>query len=222
MRTTERLVLCALLVALASDLDAQRRTRPAPKPPPPPAPVAEAAALSCSSPLGTGVKTGRVFCDILTGLDPTDGAIVRLPPHTGPATLTFDLHNRHTYSAEQVRTGRAYTRATATVGILTLDNRLIGRAAIRTEFRRTEDLLDRISGGASPGGVKAIAPVGTETVMVEIPDGVNEVAILGEKLSVAHAEGEEHFTSPGRPVAIVSLARVEYVPAPPAAAPKKR
>ena len=46
------------------------------------------------------------FCDVLIGRDPAGGIIIALPPHTGPVTLTFDLHNRHTYSEELVKTNR--------------------------------------------------------------------------------------------------------------------
>ena len=38
-----------------------------------------------------------------------------LPPHTGPVTLTFDLHNRHTYSEELSKTNRGYRRYTASI-----------------------------------------------------------------------------------------------------------
>ena len=41
-----------------------------------------------------------MFCDVLTGRDPAGGIIITLPPHSGPVTLSFDLHNRHTYSEE--------------------------------------------------------------------------------------------------------------------------
>ena len=57
--------------------------------------------------LGEGVKTKLTFCDVLIGRDPAGGIIITLPPHTGPVTLTFDLHNRHTYSEELIKTNRA-------------------------------------------------------------------------------------------------------------------
>ena len=37
----------------------------------------------------------------MTGRDPRGRHLITLPPHNGPVTLTFDLHNRHTYSEEQ-------------------------------------------------------------------------------------------------------------------------
>ena len=42
------------------------------------------------------------------------------------------------------------------------------------------DLVERITGGAGPGGVKAVAPIGSEPISVEIPPDVTEVALLGE------------------------------------------
>ena len=85
---------------------------------------------------------------------------MRLPPHRGPATLSFDLHNRHMYSAELVDSGRGYTRATATIGVLAMDKKLLARAVVQTEFRRAADLLDRVAAGAGMAGVKAVAPIG--------------------------------------------------------------
>ena len=83
-----------------------------------------------------------------------------------PATLTFDLHNLHTYSEEQVKAIARYARYTATIGVLTLDNTLISRAVVQNEFRAAADLVDRVGGGAGPGGVKAVAPTGTESITV--------------------------------------------------------
>ena len=122
--------------------------------------------FECPSLLGEGVQTKRSFCDVLTGRDPADGIIIKLPPHTGPVTLTFDLHNRHTYSEELIRTNRAYRHYTATIGVLTADNTLLTRAVVQNEFRTAADLVDRVSGGAGPGGVKAVAPTGSETISV--------------------------------------------------------
>ena len=44
--------------------------------------------------------------DPLAAREPAEGVIITIPPHTGDATLIFDLHNRHTYSEEDVRAGR--------------------------------------------------------------------------------------------------------------------
>ena len=95
--------------------------------------------------------------------------------------MTFDLHNRHTYSEEQVKAGRAFARYTATIGVLTMDNTLISRAVVQNEFRTAADLVDRVGGGAGPGGVKAVAPTGTESISIAIPDAEDEVSILGRE-----------------------------------------
>jgi hypothetical protein len=217
----------ALLLALtfagpaAHAQTAKRATRK----PPPPKTITAAAELSCPSPLGTGVKTRQMFCDVLTGRDPAQGIIIKLPPHRGVLTLKFDLHNRHTYSEEEVRAKKGFAAYTATIGVLTLDNTLVTRAAVASEFRRADDLLDRIGGGAGPGGVKAVAPVGSEPIVVSIPADVNEVSLLGEKLSIVRADGvPANYAAPGRPIAIISNATIEYVPAPaaPPAARRRR
>src|SRR5206468_4663104 len=165
----------------------------------------------------------RTFCDVMTGRIPAEGVIVILPPHEGSVTLTFDLHNRQTYSDEQVKANRAYARYTATIGVMTADNTLISRAVVQSEFRTAADLVDRIGGGAGPGGLKAVAPTGTEPITVTIPEGEYTVSLLGEKLMVEQAEGKATYSSPGRPIAVVSNVMIEYQPpAPPKPAGRGR
>jgi hypothetical protein len=191
-----------------------------------PAPKATQAPLSriqaewkCSSELGIGVATARRFCDVLTGADPKEGVLVTIPPHRGPVIISFELHNRHTYSAELVKSKQAYRKYTATVGVLTMDNTLVDRAVVQSEFRTEKDFFDRISGGAGPGGVKAVAPSGDEFITMELPADVEEqVSILGEKLSVMRPDGNDTYTSPGRPIASISNVMLEFRPGPP---PKK-
>jgi hypothetical protein len=176
--------------------------------------------MTCPSPLGVGVKTQLTYCDVLTGRDPAGGILIKLPPHRGPVTLTFDLHNRQTYSEEQVQAKRAYARYTATIGVLTTDNTLVSRAVVQNEFRTAGDLVDRIGGGAGPDGVKAVAPTGLETVSITIPEREQEVSLLGEKLTVERADGQPAtYSSPGRPIAVVSNVMVTYRPGP---APKPK
>jgi len=176
--------------------------------------------LTCPNPLGEGVQSKRMFCDVLTGRDPNDGIIVTIPPHVGDVTLTFDLHNRHMYSEELIKQGRAYRRYTASIGVLTMDNTLISRAVVQNEFRAATDLVDRIGGGAGPGGVKAVAPTGTEAIAITIP--AMEDTVLGEKLAVERLDGVDNFTLPGQPVAIISNVMLEYHPAPPKRAPARK
>jgi hypothetical protein len=228
-------VLVVLLVA-ASRVSAQPSTMPrlarsfakeqSTKPPVPKAPVRRrapapvkpiqaAADITCPSPLGTGVKTKFNFCDVLTGRDPAQGIIIKFPPHRGVLTFRFDLHNRHTYSDDDMRSGRGFASYTASIGVLTLDNTLLTRAVVIGEFRREEDLIDRITGGAGPGGVKAVAPVGSESIVLSIPADVDQVSILGEKLTMVRADGVPAvYAAPGRPVAVISNVTVEYTPAP--------
>ena len=201
-------IACLLLVVPAMT-DAQRRTTK--KPAPAPAMKSDVAKVQCREPLGVGVRTRLSYCFVLAGRDPAEGVIVTLPPHTGPATLTFDLHNRHTFSEEDIKLGRGYASYAAVIGVLTMKGELLARGAVRSEFRAAADLFERIGGGAGPGGVKAVAPIGHETVQVTIPAGVTQVSLLGEVLDALTAVGRES-AGPGRPVAIISNARVEYRP----------
>jgi hypothetical protein len=217
-RTVLILAVAAALMTTGS-LDAQTRRAPARKPPPPPATTKVVPEMKCATRLGVGIATKREFCDILSGRTPLEGLIITLPPHRGDVTLTFDLHNRHTYSEELMKAKRGYARYTAVIGALAMDNTLISRAAIQSEFRAAADLVDRVGGGAGPGGVKAVAPTGTEHIRLTIPEAEHEVSLLGEKLTIDRPDGTATYSSPGRPIAIVSNVMIEYRPAPPPRAP---
>jgi hypothetical protein len=214
MRVVCATIALVLLASSGSGLAQTRRPAP-PRAAPAPALKTEAPEIACPAALGTGVKTQRSFCDVMTGRDPAGGIIITLPPHRGPVTLTFDLHNRHTYSEEQMKDPRlAFSRYVAAIGVLTMDNTLVSRAAIENEFRTAADLVDRIGGGAGPAGVKAVAPTGLESIKVTIPEAEEKVSILGEQLVVERADGSATYTSPGRPIAIISNVQIEYRPAP--------
>jgi hypothetical protein len=213
MRTLTALLIVLLLSPAGADAQ-QRRTPTTKKPKPKPAPVkptTEPAKVTCPESLGVGVKTGNSYCFVIAGRDPAEGALVAIPPHVGEATLRFDLHNRHTYSEEQMKAGRGFAKYTAVIGVLAMNGDLIERAAVQTEFRSARDLYERIAGGAGPGGVKAVAPVGNEQIAIPIPANVAQVSLLGELLDATTAAGRE-TGAPGRPVAIVSNVTIEYRP----------
>ncbi len=176
----------------------------------------EAPQMACPAPLGLGVQAKRIFCDVLTGRDPADGIQITLPPHTGDLILTFDLHNRHLYSEELVKTNRAYRQYTATIGVLTADNTLLSRAVVQSEFRTVSDLVDRIAADGAAAAVKAVAPTGTESIRLAIAAGEDTVSILGERLTVVRPDSSvpDIFSAPGRPVAVISNVMIEYRPAP--------
>jgi hypothetical protein len=207
------------LIVLAIAVPAFAQTRPPARkaPAPPPAALKKVVPeMTCPTPLGLGVKTKTAFCEVLAGTDPANGVVIRVPPHKGPATLTFDLHNLHLYSEEQIKAKRAYAHYMATIGALTLDNTLITRAVVESEFRTANDLVDRVGGGAGPGGVKAVAPLGTESITVNVPEAEAAVSLLGEKLAVDRVDGgSATYTQPGRPIAVISNVQLEYRPGPP-------
>lgn len=175
--------------------------------------------MKCPAVLGTGVVSKVTFCDVLTGINPAEGILLPMPARTGPTYLTFDLHNRHTYSEAQTKAGKAFARYTATVVLANLKGEVLGRATVLSEFRRGQDLVDRIAGGAGPGGVKAVAPTGTEHIVFEVPDDVTEVVVLGERLVVQRADAREVFSAAGRPIAVISNPVIEYQPKPAKPAP---
>jgi len=216
-----RIAVFALLLTVP--LTAQTRKPPARKPPPAPAAAAKKVVpeMTCPTPLGVGLKTKISFCEIMAGRDPAGGILIQIPPHKGPAMLSFDLHNLHLYSEEQVKARRAFSRYTATIGVLTMDNTLISRAVVQNEFRTAADLVDRVGGGAGPGGAKAVAPTGIESIVIPIPEGEEQVSLLGEKLTVDRIDGTAAYTQAGRPIAVVSNIALEYKPGPPLRKPKR-
>jgi hypothetical protein len=56
----------------------------------------------------------------------------------------------------------------AGIGVLTMDNTLISRAAVQSEFRKAVDLLDRIGGGAGLCGREGRGADGIEHVTIQI------------------------------------------------------
>jgi hypothetical protein len=217
------LVFCVVpLVALPVVAQARKPVVRKPTAPAAAPPKKEPADVSCPTPLGPGARTQALYCDVLTGRDPQAGIIITLPPHRGTATLTFDMHNRQTYSEDDVRRNRAYAKYTAVIGVLTMDNTLISRAVVQSEFRTAADLVERIGGGAPPSGLKAVAPTGTEPISIVIPEGEQKVSILGEKLTVERADGTVTYTSEGRPIAVINNVMVEYRPGPPVKPIRKR
>ncbi len=196
-------------------LDAQTRPRrraPAPRKPAVVPLKVDTAAIACPNLLGRGVRTRLEFCDVLISRNPADGVLITIPPHEGPAFVTFSLHNRHTYSEEEVRARRAYARYTAGVGLLTMAGDLLNRAAVQSEFFAETDLFDRIQGDAGPRGLKAVAPIGAEQVRIQVDPKTTQVSLLGEKLLVTRRDQTATYTIVGTPIASVSNIKVEYKP----------
>jgi hypothetical protein len=222
MVTAIGMMVIGTMVLAADTADAQSRRRPParttkPKPVPP---RVEPAKVTCPDSLGTGVRTGATYCFVNAGRDPAQGVLIAIPPHTGDATLRFSLHNRHTYSEEQMKAGRGFARYTAVIGALTLKGDLLDRAAVQTEFRSAKDIHERIAAGPGSSGVKAVAPVGNEQITITVPAGIDQVSLLGEVLDAVTPAGRES-AAPGRPVAIVSHVMVEYRPRAAAAGRRK-
>ena len=226
MRRSVTALIIVMTVALAASPVLAQKTKTSTKKAPAKAaavpPKTMTLELKCPSLIGMGVKTVRSFCDVPAGRDPQQGIVISLPPHSGSGTLTFDLHARHLYSEDEMKSGKVYARYRAGIGALTMTGDLLARGAVEAEFRTAADLFDRIGGGSGPGGLKAVAPAGRERVIVEVPAGVDQVSLLGETLDAITPAGHETAVMPGRPVAIVSNVLFEYQPAPPPKTTKKK
>jgi hypothetical protein len=170
--------------------------------------------MQCPSVLGNGTRSQRLFCDVLIGSEPKGGLRITIPPHEGKATLLFTIHNRQALAADAAKKDAppSYARYTATLRVLTSTGSEVQKAIVQSEYRSQADLLERIAGGAGPGGVKAVAPTGSEPIVVDLPAGLTEVSLVGEKLVIERLDGSETVTTAGRPIAVVSQVFVEYQP----------
>jgi hypothetical protein len=163
----------------------------------------------CPADLGKGVRSKRPFCDIAITTDPAKGDAMRIPPHKGDTTLRFDLHNRFSVNGETL----PFQRITALVAVVNGNSgAVVGHAAVTGELRRELDLFDRII-GTGPGGEKGVAPGRAESVKLAVPAAVTSLSIVGVRVELTTETGTEMFATPGRPVAIVSNLRLDYVPA---------
>ena len=167
---------------------------------------------TCVSELGAGIESKRRFCDVLVGKAAAESVLLRIPPHSGPATLSFDLHNRFDLPLPSVSAANAYARHDALIAVIRATGQVLGRATVMKEYRQPQDLFDRIAGGGRPGGVKAIAPGPPDSWRFTIPAGVPAVGIVGIRLRMITAAADDVFDAAGRPVAIVSNLRVDYAP----------
>lgn len=170
--------------------------------------------MQCPAILGNGVRTNKLFCEIPIGTGPRDGLRLSIPPHAGPATLHFVLHNRHALTADagkDAAPGAGFAKYTATVRLVGPAGQVLGHAVVQSEVRTAADAVERIAGAGAPGAVKPVAPVGSEPIVLQIPADVTEVSVIGEKLSIERL-GAATQGPPGQPIAIVSDVTVEYRP----------
>ena len=168
------------------------------------------AAVLCPEVLGIGASSSTPFCDVLIQVDPDLGIRVILPRRRGESTLSFNLHNRHTYSQQEEVVGRAYAQFLAAIAIATMEGEIVGRGVVLSEFREVSDLVDRVLGGAGASGLKAVAPTGVERISMNVPEDIDELVIVGRSLEIVTLDGRDMVTALGRPVAVLSDATIEY------------
>lgn len=167
-------------------------------------------AFTCASDLGVGLKSRRKFCDIVVSTAQADGVTMKIPAHRGPTTLRFDLHNRYTVAPPGSTPAQMYAKHTAVVAILDQAGNVLGRAAVSRELRTDVDIFDRVTGGAGPDGAIMVAPGRPELVMLELPESVSSIAVVGISLEATSLAEQGSFTTVGRPVAVGSNFRIEY------------
>jgi hypothetical protein len=201
------LMLVVIEVLTARALSAQTRAAT-----PPPLPRKVFTDITCASALGAGVKTKRLFCDVVITPTASESVTMKLPPHTGTALLQFDLHNRFDVST-RVLAPVLFARHLATIAILRASGTMIESEAVMGETHTAADAFDRIDSGVPAGGLKSVAPGQPEAIRLTIPAGVPSFGIVGVKLAVTGPTGgTEVFETQGRPIALVSNVRLEYTP----------
>jgi hypothetical protein len=166
--------------------------------------------FSCGADLGVGLKSRRKFCDIVISTNIKDGVTMAVPPHVGPTTLMFDLHNRYTPPAAGAAPADVYAKHMAIVTVLNQSGAEVSKAAVSRELRTDVDIFDRVSGGVGPGGAIAVAPGRPEAIVMKLPESVTSIGVVGVSLEITSVAEQGTFTSAGRPVAIGSNFRIEY------------
>ena len=174
-----------------------------------PGPAKTTRDVTCPVDLGVGTKSKRQFCDVVIGTDAASGISMRVPPHTGPSTLMFDLHNRFAITGSTL----PFARTSALVAVLNGNSgAMIERAAVLGELRTEVDLFDRIA-SAGTGGSKTVAPGRPAAVKILIPANVTSISIVGVRVELTSKDGRAEYATMGRPIAIASNMRIEYLPA---------
>jgi len=206
VRTAWALLLgaCVTLGATVVDAEPQRGRKVAVTRPVPP--------TACAVDQGAGVKTNRRFCDVIIASTAHESVSVTLPPHTGPAAIMFDLHNRFIVPPQGSDAAQAFSKQTALISIIRLTGEVIDRAAVSREFRSAADLFDRVAGGGRGAPPKLVAPGQAQPVRVTIPVGVDTIGIVGTRLEEWRASGRGASDAPNKPIAMVSNLRIEYTP----------
>lgn len=167
--------------------------------------------FTCAAQLGIGLKSKRTFCDIVIGTAVKDGVRMSIPAHTGASTLRFDLHNRYTLASAGATPAQIYAKHTAIVAVLDQAASIVGRAAVSRELRTEVDVFDRIIGGAGPDGAILVAPGRPEAVVIELPEAVSAIAVVGVSLEALSVSEQGTYVTAGRPVAVGSNFRIEYI-----------
>jgi hypothetical protein len=207
MRHSALLILVGIGIGVGVGLHAdQRGAKPAK-----PAATRTSTAVTCRADLGPGAKSARRFCDVFIVKPGDETVTMTIPPHSGSATLRFDLHNRFTVPLGPPDPAAAFARNAAVVAVVRSTGEHIAYATTVSEFRVPLDLFDRIA-GAGPGGLKAVAPGPAEPAEVVIPPTVTAIALRGVRVEVLTRVGRATHDLEGLPVAIVSNLRIEYTP----------
>jgi hypothetical protein len=199
-------VVCFLALAASAavpaGLGAQRRGNA-----PAPAVRRETPKFSCPAVAGVGVDTKRRYCDIRIVEIVEDGIRIDVPPHTGVATLQFDLHNRFTASGASI----APSRQDVVVALVDKDGAILERAAVRGELRTPQDLFDRLAAAGGRGTIAA-APGLPQRIRVSLPAGTTFVSLVGLRLDVQLPSKFERFETVGRPIGLASNFEIAYTP----------
>ena len=205
--------IIATMATLSATPATPAQTKPAPTKPAQTKPALRSTQdVTCKSDLGAGIESKRRFCDVLVAKTAADSILLRIPPHTGPATLSFDLHNRFDLPPVTLPAVSGYARHDALIAVLRSTGEVLGRATVLKEYRNPQDLFDRIAGGARPGGIKSVAPGPPDSWRFTIPAGVPAIGIVGVRLRIITAAADAVYDARERPVAIVSNVRVDYAP----------
>jgi hypothetical protein len=155
---------------------------------------------------GKGEKSGTTYYDVVITQQPNAGVLLRLPYTRKGGKFTFDLHHRLPLNsdfttAEVTTIVQVLTGATTSIGTYTMSDRV-------TAADKTAESIVRTSTSEVD---KAITPVGTKTIVLDIRPGPQSISIVGQTQIITRGTTTSRIDTPGARIATISNLKFEEV-----------
>jgi|SRR6188474_1268255 len=148
---------------------------------------------------GKGEKSGTSYYDVIITQQPNAGVLIRLPYTRKGGKFTFDLHHRigltQDFTPAEVTTIiQVLTGATTTIGTYTITDRV-------TPTDKSSENIERTSSAEID---RAVIPVSTKTITLDIRPGPQSISIVGQSQIMTRGSTSARVDTPGARIAMVS------------------